>query len=100
VRRLFDKKWPAREEDERMKDCKSLLQELTQRRYKERPVYSLVDSQGPEHAKIFTVKVTLPDGRFFHCEGPSLKRAEQFVASRALQRLLSELPGKTESRAS
>lgn len=90
VQTIFTGKWPAKEDEERAKDCKSLLQELTQRRYKARPVYGLVSSYGPEHAKVFTVQVALPDGRIFCCEGPSLKRAEQLVAGKALECLLQE----------
>jgi ribonuclease-3 len=92
VSALFEKKWPCVDSDERSRDCKSLLQELTQRRYKERPVYTLVESHGPEHAKVFTVKAALPDGRMFFDNGPSLKRAEQLVAGKALQCLLAEAP--------
>ncbi len=90
VRTVFDGKWPVRKQGSLSKDCKSLLQEVTQRRFKERPVYALVGSSGPEHAKVFTVKVTLPDGREFTCEGPSLKRAEQLVANLALEHVLPE----------
>jgi ribonuclease-3 len=88
VRRVFAGGWPGPKQGKPGKDCKSLLQEITQRRSKERPVYSLVDSSGPEHAKVFTVRVVLPDGQSFASEGPSLKRAEQLVACKALEALL------------
>ena len=90
VRTMFDGKWPVQKQGGPAKDCKSLLQEVTQRRFKERPVYVLVDSSGPEHAKVFTVKVTLPDNREFTSDGPSLKRAEQLVACLALDTILPE----------
>ncbi len=90
VRAVFDGKWPGRMRGRHSKDCKSLLQEVTQRRFKERPVYALIGSSGPEHAKVFTVRVTLPDNREFTCEGPSLKRAEQLVANLALEHVLPE----------
>ena len=90
VRTVFDGKWSVQKQGGPAKDCKSLLQEVTQRRFKERPVYALVDSSGPEHAKIFTVKVILPDGREFVSDGPSLKRTEQIVANLALDHLLLE----------
>ena len=89
VGNILKGKWPEQEENNHSKDCKSLLQELTQRRYKERPVYTLVGSAGPEHAKTFTVQVTLPDSLVFMSDGPSLKRAEQLVACQALEYLLS-----------
>ncbi len=89
VRTILNDKWPDQDECTQSKDCKSLLQELIQRRYKERPVYSLIGSSGPEHAKIFTVQVTLPDSLVFMSDGPSLKRAEQLVACQALEYLLA-----------
>lgn len=92
VRTVFDGKWPVQKQGGLTKDCKSRLQEVTQERYKERPVYSLVGSSGPEHAKVFTVQVTLPDGLAFISDGPSLKRAEQLVAYRALEHLLPDEP--------
>lgn len=90
VRTAFDGKWPVQQQSGLKKDCKSLLQEVTQRRFKERPVYTLVSSSGPEHAKVFTVQVTLPDNREFTSDGPNLKRAEQIVAGIALSAVLPE----------
>ena len=69
------------------KDCKSKLQEITQETHRERPVYSLVDSSGPEHHKVFEVEVLLPDGQRFRATGPSLKRAEQAAAQTAMNSL-------------
>lgn len=88
VRTVFDGKWPVLKTGSPTKDCKSLLQEVTQQKWKERPVYTLIGSSGPEHAKVFTVQVTLPDNLTFTSDGPSLKRAEQLVACRALEHLL------------
>ena len=93
VRNVFAHKWPEPKQATSGKDSKSLLQEITQQRCKERPVYSLLDSSGPEHAKVFTVQVVLPDGQTFTSEGPSLKRAEQLVACKALETLF---PGDTQ----
>lgn len=93
VRTVFTGKWPAQKQNSLAKDCKSLLQEVTQQRFKERPVYTLVGSSGPEHAKVFTVRVTLPGDLSFTSDGPSLKRAEQLVACLALEHLLPEGTG-------
>ena len=87
VAALYANKWPLPGESEPAKDNKSQLQELTQRILKERPVYSLVSSYGPEHSKIFRVTVSFSDGQLFSCEGPSLKKAEQRVAQIALDAL-------------
>jgi ribonuclease-3 len=69
------------------KDCKSRLQEETQKIFRERPVYALVDSAGPEHEKVFTVRLTLPDGKSFTAAGSGVKRAEQTAAASALRYL-------------
>jgi ribonuclease-3 len=70
-----------------LKDCKSRLQEATQKIFRERPVYALVDSAGPEHQKVFTVRLTLPDGNNFTAAGAGVKKAEQTAAAFALQYL-------------
>jgi ribonuclease-3 len=90
VRTVFDGKWPVLRTGGPTKDCKSLLQEVTQQKWKERPVYTLIGSSGPEHAKVFTVQVVLPNNLTFTSDGPSLKRTEQLVAYRALEHLLPE----------
>ncbi len=79
--------WPDSPKLPAGKDCKSRLQELTQERNRARPVYNLVSSNGPEHHKIFEVEVLLPDGQTFHATGPSLKKAEQAAAGRAVDAL-------------
>ena len=87
VRSVIDQ-WPDEDaERKNKKDNKSLLQEVTQRLYKERPLYTLVDSYGPEHEKVFTVRITLPGNLVFTCDGPSVKRAEQLAARMALDHL-------------
>lgn len=82
---LLDPLWPESPTLPGGKDWKSRLQELTQERDRERPVYALVESSGPEHHKVFEVEVSLPDGRRFRATGQSLKKAEQAAAQRALQ---------------
>jgi ribonuclease-3 len=75
---------PALDIKPRNKDHKSRLQEVAQKIYQDLPVYALTGSEGPEHAKIFRVRLLLPDGRIYDGAGPSLKRAEQAVAALAL----------------
>lgn len=72
---------------EEKKDYKTLLQEFTQENFGDRPVYSLIDSSGPDHAKIFKVKLTLPsplEDKEFITQAPSIKKAEQLAAKKAL----------------
>ncbi len=87
VLRLLDGKWPPNAEIESRKDYKSRLQERTQLLFKERPVYHLTGTSGPEHGKIFQVKIILPGGESFEEEGTSLKKAEQNSAKTALEYL-------------
>ncbi len=94
VGRLFKNHWPSLAEESKHKDCKSLLQEQTQCLYRERPLYILVDSSGPEHAKTFKVLVRLPGGEEVEATGPSLKKAEQKAACQALERVEKLKAGK------
>jgi ribonuclease-3 len=84
---LFAGHWPDSPALPGGKDAKSRLQEFTQELHRERPVYSLVDSSGPEHHKLFEVEVQLPGGERFRAEGQSLKKAEQAAAAAALAAL-------------
>ena len=96
---LFTPLWPRWDERRKAKDHKSRLQEVTQERFQARPVYSLILSFGPEHAKVFTVRLDLPGNRSFTAEGSSVKRAEQTAAGLALAVLTgAESAGRTEGR--
>ena len=68
------------------------MQELTQRVWKARPVYTLSDSCGPEHAKKYTVTLTLPDGRQVEWTERSMRKAEQGAAAQALRMLETQPP--------
>ncbi len=87
VLHLFAARWPAEQRVNKNKDPKSSLQEECQRLFKDRPMYVLESSEGPEHAKVFTVVLTLPDATQFIATGSSMKRAEQHAAQRALEAL-------------
>ncbi len=80
VSRRMDHLWDKADNELQDKDYKSLLQELTQQKFKELPIYNLVGSYGPEHAKIFEVSLSLPTGDMVTATGKSLKRAEQSAA--------------------
>lgn len=87
ILKLLEGRWPETCMIESSKDFKSKLQEVTQAMFKERPTYILSGTSGPEHEKIFKVKLTLPDGTVFISEGSSLKKAEQTAAATALEHL-------------
>ncbi len=84
VLRIFSKHWPEQASQNLRKDYKTQLQEVIQRLHKDRPVYVLQSSSGPEHAKVYQVCLTLPQGKSFQASGQSLKRAEQEAARLAL----------------
>lgn len=92
VGRVYSERWPEAPMLEQQRDYKSLLQEETQQAYKARPVYSLVASSGPEHDKVFEVRLDLPDGQHVLASGSSMKKAEQKAAGLALK-LLAEAKG-------
>jgi len=67
-------------------DFKTRLQELAARTYDELPSYD-VASEGPDHAKRFTAKVSIGGEGFGVGEGRSKKQAEQAAARMAWHRL-------------
>jgi ribonuclease III len=73
-------------------DQKSALQELVQGSGRPQPSYHVVQEEGPDHKKVFTVEVRVLDangGRELvqRAEGPTKKKAEQRAAQLALERL-------------
>ncbi|MDD6088655.1 MAG: ribonuclease III [Desulfovibrionaceae bacterium] len=87
IEQLYAPLWPSKLFDERRKDFKTRLQEVTQHLYKALPLYTLISSNGPEHARNFSVRVELPDGQSFESTDSGLKRAEQAAARTALEAL-------------
>ena len=85
VGHVLEGHWPQAVDAQSQKDFKTRLQEVTQHLFKERPVYNLIGSHGPEHAKLFEVRLELPNGTSFTSQGNSVKRAEQQAAQAALE---------------
>lgn len=67
-----------------LKDPKSLLQEKAQSLGWGTPVYKLLESSGPDHAKSFTVEAKLGPDRTAQGTGSSKQRAESEAATAAL----------------
>lgn len=65
-------------------DAKSSLQELTQEKYNEAPVYVLENAEGPDHQKIFTISVRFRAKVLAYGKATSKKEAEQQAAAEAL----------------
>jgi ribonuclease-3 len=72
------------------KDAKSRLQELVQGRLHRTPRYSTVAESGPDHAKEFTVEVTIGPHVYGRGIGPSKRLAAMAAAQEAVERLEKE----------
>jgi ribonuclease-3 len=71
-------------------DCKSLLQELSQRYFRIYPQYRLVNRSGPDHERLFVIEVQVKDRVFGPGMGHSKKSAEQEAARMAMEQLRNE----------
>ena len=68
-------------------DFKSHLQEIIQEKSRVSPTYTVVKSEGPDHAKIFWINVLAGETLLGSGEGKSKQEAEQNAASNALEKL-------------
>jgi ribonuclease-3 len=73
------------EKDEALIDYKSLLQETTQEKLKQSPLYKVVSEEGPDHNKIFTVLVSVGTTELGTGQGKSKQEAEQDAAKHGLE---------------
>lgn len=73
-----------------LSDYKTRLQEMTQRIFRETPVYKLVRASGPDHDKAFVSEITVAGRIYGRGEGKSKKAAEQEAALQALALLEKE----------
>jgi ribonuclease-3 len=69
------------------RDYKSLLQEFTQRLYRNYPVYRMVKRSGPDHNRLFWIEVRVNDQTFGPGMGKNKKSAEQEAARTAYEHL-------------
>ncbi len=67
------------------KDYKTALQEIIQRNPEENVNYILINEDGPDHNKLFTVEVHLNSNVIGTGSGKSKKQAEQMAARQALK---------------
>lgn len=68
-------------------DSKSELQHVSQTRWHQIPSYRLISSEGPDHAKLFTVEVAVGDNVMGQGQGRNKKQAELNAARQALETL-------------
>ena len=62
------------------KDYKTLLQEFSQKKFKNCPIYEIVGEKGPDHEKVFSATVKIGNCVFGPKDGKSKKVAEENVA--------------------
>jgi ribonuclease-3 len=68
-------------------DSKSELQHVVQTRWHQIPEYRLISSEGPDHAKLFTVEVGVGERVLGRGQGRNKKQAELNAARQALETL-------------
>jgi len=73
--------------DGQPRDPKSLLQEWTQARGHNPPIYQTIKESGPDHEKIFKVQVNIPDIITGTGTGNSKREASKQAAKQALEKL-------------
>jgi ribonuclease-3 len=83
---------PVTKEDDFLTDenYKSQLLEYAQSKKMDNPVYSVVSEDGPQHSRIFTIKVTIDDIEFGRGQGKNKKSAEQDAAKAAMIKMMEE----------
>jgi len=72
-------------------DYKTQLQQFTQAHFRVTPLYRLVETTGPDHAKQFRVEVVAGDRVLAGGTGPNKQTAEQAAAEEAMALLREEL---------
>jgi len=72
------------------RDYKTELQEAAYRRFRAQPVYELVATRGPDHAKHFTTRIRIAGQVLGSGEGGSKKQSEQAAARAALDWIAQE----------
>jgi ribonuclease III len=68
-------------------DYKTRLQEISQRLFREPPVYRVVAETGPDHEKVFVTEIAVGGKVLGKGEGRSKKQSEQHAARKALDAL-------------
>jgi ribonuclease-3 len=73
------------------RDPKSLLQNITQERFKILPKYRVVSETGPDHRRKFEVELAIKGEVYGIGKGGSKKAAEQIAAKEALRKLQNDV---------
>ena len=86
ILKLYDELLEESDPEKTLKDFKTQLQELLQKKGYELPQYKLVDSKGKDHNAIFYVSCHIKELKIsVHENAKSIKRAEQLCAESILK---------------
>jgi len=88
VNRLILKNLTRIINEEKNRNYKSLLLEYSQSKGLGLPVYHVMNEEGPDHDKLFTIEARIQGQILGHGKGTSKKIAEQRAAQNALKKLL------------
>jgi ribonuclease-3 len=70
-----------------IRDPKTMLQELVQKKYKEKPEYRIIKETGPDHSKHFIVSLIVHGKEIGQGKGTSKRRAEIDAARKILNNI-------------
>ncbi len=84
-------------ENQGEKNSKSILQQLSQKKYGATPFYALLDETGPDHSKNFKVSAVIGARQFPAAWGTNKKEAEQRAAANALVEMEQLIPEEPAS---
>ena len=68
-------------------DPKTHLQEISQKKYRALPKYSLINRKGPPHSPVFTISLKVLNLKMIKGIGTSIREAEKNAAIKALKKL-------------
>ena len=71
-------------------DNKTRLQEITQKIFKETPLYTVIEARGPDHQRQFISQVSIAGKLYGQGAGPNKKSADQAAALATLELLKQE----------
>lgn len=69
------------------RNWKAELQDFSQKKYQQAPIYCVISESGPDHSKEFYISVQLNQEEVGRGRGASKKEAQQAAAQEALQRM-------------
>lgn len=72
------------------KDAKSFLQEIAQNKTRQSPKYKILSTEGPDHARKFTIGVFLLGEKLGEGSGMSKQYAEEQAAAQAIEKLAKQ----------